>query len=407
MSIELYTTLLYWGFGIAVLFGAISNASNFCTMGAVSDWVNMGDHNRMRAWVLAMATALLGVLAMEYLGVVEMGLTSSNDSASPPYRAPLFNWPRYLLGGLLFGIGMTLASGCGSKTMVRLGGGNGKSLVVLIALAGASWLMIFTSFDHWVFLRWMEPLAIDLASRGADSQEAGAVLAMLLGSDSGDALHLGIGALLAALLLYWVLRSADFRGEGLLLFAGLAIGAMVAGLWYLTAGPGGLELLEELDFADQRPYATGAQSFTFIAPTAHGAQYLLEGFSPGYLTLSLMLLLGTFAGSLLYALLSRSFRFEWFRDVGDFANHVIGGLLMGIGGVLGLGCTVGQGISGVSTLALGSILTVLAIMLGAALAMKYRYYRLLYEESSRFDAALTSLADLHLLPAGLRRLDSL
>ena len=407
MSIELYTTLLYWCFGIAVLFGAISNASNFCTMGAVSDWVNMGDLNRMRAWLLAMATALAGVLAMEYFDALDMGLTTSNDSASPPYRAPLFNWPRHLLGGLLFGIGMTLASGCGSKTLVRLGGGNGKSIVVLAALGSASWLMIFTSFDHWVFLRWMEPLAIDLASRGGDSQELGAVLAMLLGSDSADALHLGLGALLAALLFYWVLRSAEFRGESRLLFAGLAIGAMVAGLWYLTAGPLGLELLEELDFADQRPYAAGAQSLTFIAPTAHAAQYLLEGFAPGYLTLSLMLLAGTFVGSLLYAALSRSFRFEWFRDGGDFANHVIGGLLMGVGGVLGLGCTVGQGISGVSSLALGSIVTVLSIVLGCALAMKYRYYRLLYEESSRLDAALTSLADLHLLPAGLRRLDPL
>jgi hypothetical protein len=110
-------------------------------------------------------------------------------------------------------------------------------------------------------------------------------------------------------------------------------------------------------------------------------------------------------GSLLHALVSRTFRFEWFVDLRDFAYHIVGGLLMGVGGVLAMGCTIGQGITGTSTLALGSFLALVSIILGSALALKVQYYKLVYEEEAGFTAALlTALVDLHLLPKGMRRL---
>lgn len=407
MDIELYRQLLFIGFGLALVLGAVSNASNFCTMGAVSDWVNMGDLNRMRAWMLAVAVAMLGVMGLEAAELIDSSLLTSNDTSTPPYLIATLNWPRHLVGGLLFGIGMTLASGCGSKTMVRLGGGNAKSLVVFAAIAASAWLMLFTSADHQLFLQWMNPLAIDLSAAGAESQGVGSVLAALVGSDSPTDLRLAIGFIVAALLLVWVFKSASFRGEGWLLIAGLVIGVLVAAMWYYTAGADGQALLEELDFVESRPFATGAQSLTFIAPTGHALQYLLSGLQPIYLTLALAVLLGTFAGSLVYAVLFRRFRFEWFASWGDFFNHLIGGLLMGVGGVLGMGCTVGQGISGASVLSLGSWITLLSIILGGALAMKYRYYRMLYEDASMLDVLRTTLADLRLLPNGLRKLDAL
>ena len=130
MEINVHHQVLAAIFVIAAVLGAIVNKTNFCTMGAVSDWVNMGDHGRMRAWLLAMAVAMGGVVLLEITGVIRLG-----GDTFPPYRTPSFGWLRYLVGGALFGIGMTLASGCGNKTLVRVGAGNLKSLVVL-AVAG-------------------------------------------------------------------------------------------------------------------------------------------------------------------------------------------------------------------------------------------------------------------------------
>ncbi len=158
---------------------------------------------------------------------------------------------------------------------------------------------------------------------------------------------------------------------------------------------------------DVRPYAAGAQSLTFIAPTGHTIQYLAQGLPFNLLTFAMAVIGGVVGGSALYALAARQFRFEWFRSWRDFASHVSGGFLMGIGGVMGLGCTIGQGISGLATLAIGSFITVGAIVFGSALTMKYLYYRMLHEQASGGDALITSLVDMHLLPKGMRKLEAL
>jgi len=165
-----------------------------------------------------------------------------------------------------------------------------------------------------------------------------------------------------------------------LLSAGLIIGLLIVVCWYVTAGGSGQALLDELDFMDQRPFFTGAQSLTFIGPSGHVAQYLKEGFAPIYLTFGVANLAGVVVGSFLYTLLFRKLRIEWFVTWKDFMMHAIGAVLMGIGGVLAMGCTIGQGISGVSTLALGSILTLVAIVAGSAATMKYQYYLMMRED---------------------------
>jgi hypothetical protein len=148
------------------------------------------------------------------------------------------------------------------------------------------------------------------------------------------------------------------------------------------------------------------QSFTFISPMGQTVGYAAAGFERALLTFGVMAFLGVIAGSLLWSLLSRSFRIEWFSSFGDFMNHLVGAILMGFGGVLAMGCTVGQAITGISTLAVGSFLTFFAIVLGAALTMKVQYYKMVYEEEASFARALVaSLADMHLLPNGMRKLD--
>ena len=380
MDINLYTQSLLWAFGLSVVFGAIANKANFCTMGAVSDWINMGDLNRMRSWMLAVATAILGVGILEYTGSIDLSLTTSNETSNPPYRVANFIWLRHLLGGLIFGVGMTLASGCGNKTLVRLGEGNMKSLVVLTIMGICAWFMLFTNFSYNGFLQWMLPLSIDFSLSDIPSQDIASVVFGFAGVEWGPA-HGLIVALLASLpLLFWILKASDFRQNFELLSAGMVIGLLIVVAWYVTAGPSGLALMEELEFMDEPPFFTGAQSLTFIGPTGHIAQYLKEGFAATFLTFGVATIVGVIIGSFLYTLIFRKIRIEWFVSWNDFFMHAVGAVMMGIGGVLAMGCTIGQGISGVSTLALGSILTILSIIAGSAATMKYQYYLMMRED---------------------------
>jgi len=405
---------LWSTFGIALVMGAVVNKTNFCTMGAVSDMVNMGDRNRFRAWLLAIAVAVLGVVILEHYGLVRPG------NAFPPYRAGSFAWIENLLGGLMFGIGMTLASGCGNKCLVRIGGGNLKSILVMLVIGVIAYFMMnpFPGSDQTLytllFYHWTNPLAVNVG--------AGQDLGTLLSVQGADTVRLVAGGLIGVLLLVLVFRSAEFRASFDNILGGLMVGLAVLAAWYVTSNiqiDADGEMLSMPAYYDQwdmyadssegkpaqgRPLSP--QSFTFISPMGQTVGYAAGRFDAGLLTFGVMAFLGVIAGSLLWSLLSRRFRLEWFSSFGDFVNHLAGAVLMGFGGVLALGCTIGQAITGISTLAVGSFLTFGAIVLGAATTMKVQYYRMVYEDEASFPMALVAaLADLKLLPDRLRRLD--
>ena len=343
-------------FLLAFVFGAVGNKTNFCTMGAVSDWVNMGDTSRMRMWLLAIAVALLGTSALALGGVV--------DLSKSIYLGSNFTWLSYIVGGFLFGVGMTLGSGCGSKTLIRIGGGNLKSLVVFVFLGIAAYMTLrglFGAFRVGV----LEPVSVTFGS-GQD-------LASLLG------VHRGILAgLIGGGLLVYVYASRDFRASFDYTLGGVVTGLVVVGGWYVSGVLGYVaehpETLQEAFIATN----TGRmESFSFVSPMAYTLEYLMLWTDKSKIvTYGIASGVGVIAGSAAYALATRTFRWEGFRDAEDTANHVIGGILMGFGGITALGCTVGQGITGISTLALGSFLTFGAILAGAALTMKYQYWRM-------------------------------
>jgi uncharacterized protein len=374
MEFTIHMQVLLAVFAIAAIIGAVANKTNFCTMGAVSDWINIGDTGRMRAWVFAMALALTGVVVLEAAGVVNL-----SGETFPPYRTANFAWLRYLAGGLMFGIGMTLASGCGNKTLVRVGGGNLKSLTVLLIAMVASYLMLWTPFYEKLFHPWVSATAIDLAQHGMKTQELGAVISGMFGMQPSRALNLAVAGIVIAGMLAFVFRSADFRGSFDNILGGAVIGLAVVAGWYLTGGGIGQAWKDYADMATEVPSRVQVQSYTFISPMGDTLRYLMN---PGKLALvnfGVMALAGVIIGSMIYALVTRSFRIEWFVSIRDFANHAFGGVLMGVGGVLSMGCTVGQAITGISTLAVGSILTFLAIVIGAAGTMKYQYWRMMQE----------------------------
>jgi len=402
---EITTTILIWAFALAFVLGIVATKTNFCTMGAVSDWVNIGDTGRMRAWVFAMGAAILGVMSLSLSGLGDLSLVASNDTASPPYLTSNFAWPRNLLGGLMFGIGMTLGSGCGNKTLLRLGGGNIKSIFVFAAMGMMAYFMIFTNFSHDFFISWMEPAFIDLSNSEIENQGLGSVIAHLLGSDPQGTTTI-VAAVIGIALVLWALKSIDFRGSFDNVLAGVVLAAVVVTAWWVTTGSMGQELLEEAEMMDDRPFALGAQSFSFVQPSGHFMRWIETGFASFMLTFALMTGFGVVAGAFIYSIFTKNFRIEWFANVKDFISHIIGGVLMGIGGVLAMGCTIGQGVTGASTLAMGSFLTFFAIVLGSALTMKVQFYKMVYEEEASFLKALVAgLADLKLLPNSLRKLD--
>ncbi len=408
MELNVTTQVILLGGVVASIMGFVAAKTNFCTMGAVSDWINMGDTNRLRTWFLAMVVGIVGVMALEGLGLFSL------DSTRPPYRSSMFPLVDYVLGGLMFGVGMTLASGCGNKTLLRIGGGNLKSIIVFLIAGTMAYFMTHTlsaetdkTLYSILFFPWTRHFTLDLPA----NQDLGSLLAVITGADAGM-LRLVMGGLLATIISFVIFRAADFRRSGESFLSGLIIGICVLFAWYITGsllfGEEGtwLEATEWLE-GDERPVGVGVQSYTFINPMGETLAYMANPGNSLLITFGVGALVGVLLGSFAYALVSRSFRVEWFYDLRDFINHAIGAVLMGVGGVLAVGCTIGQGISGVSTLSLGSMLALASIILGSALTMKVQYYKLVYEDEATFPAALLSgMVDLKLLPEQLRKLEA-
>ena len=406
MELSIHQEILMYGFILAVIMGALVNKTNFCTMGAVSDWVNMGDTGRLRSWLFAIAIAMGGLILLESFSLVDLDSYELKD-LRPPYRMAAFEWLRYILGGVMFGIGMTLASGCGNKTLIRVGGGNIKSVLVLVVASFFAYLMAKTDFYGVVFYSWMNPLSIDLAQYDIAGQDAGRLVASFTGAEDGINLRAIVGGIFVLLLMVFVWKSADFRKNFDNILGGLSVGLAVVAAWYLTAGEKGQEWLENTSFMDVPPRGVGAQSFTFTSPMADTFDLALNFNDTSFITFGVMALAGVIVGSFLYAVIFRKFRIEWFQSGKDFMAHAIGGVLMGIGGVLALGCTIGQGVTGFSTLAIGSMMTFVSLVFGCALTMKIQYYKMVYESEATFMGAfITALVDMKLLPSGMRKLEA-
>ena len=373
MDYAIHLEVLGAVFAVAVVMGVVAAKTNFCTMGAVSDWVNMGDTGRMRAWLLAMAVAIAGLLVLEMSGIVTLP-----PDTFPPYRTPNFAWPRYILGGLLFGAGMVLASGCGFRTMVRIGGGNLKSVVVLAVAGVAAYLMVWTDFYIQAF-GWLGPATIDLTRYGIKDQTLPGIVGGLTGLGDSLALHIVLGALAAAALAALVFATREFRRDRDNILGGLVVGLGIAAGWLITGGPLGAAWKDWADLATTPPSRVAVQSYTFISPMADLAHYLKTPGDFWLINFGICALVGVIVGSFIYAAASRRFRIEWFASTQDVANHVFGGVLMGIGGVLAMGCTIGQGVTGVSTLALGSFIAAVSFIAGAAAMMRYQYWMIMRE----------------------------
>ena len=398
---DITTTLLIYTSILGFILGYVVNKTNFCTMGAVSDLVNIGDSSRFKAWLLAIATAIVGVTLLEYMSIVDI------DESRIPYRNSVFFWPRYILGGIMFGIGMTLASGCGNKILIRIGGGNIKSIFVLIVAGLMALLMTRTDFYGLLFHSWMNPISPDLAKLGISDQSIQTMFSSITGIESNNMIiTILVPAIISILLLKYIFSSYSKLSSDNIL-SGIVVGLVVTFAWLISGGELGQAWIENNDFLDTPYPSVGVQSFTFINPMGELLIYSSSVFDSFYLTFGVTTLISTVFGSFIYELISKNLRLEWFANKHDFYRHLLGAVLIGMGGVLSLGCTIGQGVTGVSTLALGSIITLISIIFGASLMMKIEYYRAVYKDSSFFDLLKNSLIDLKVLPEKIRTLEKI
>lgn len=359
----LRSTVLWSTFALAFAFGALAQRTRFCTMGAVADLVAFGDSTRMRQWLLAIAVAIAGTQLLAAGGYIDPGKSF--------HTGPQVLVASYLIGGVLFGFGMVLAGGCSSRTMVRIGAGSLKSLVVFAVLAIAAYVTLRGALAV-LRVNLIEPLHLQLAGR----QDLPALLARATGAPLA-ALHLVAGLTVGGLLAALALSARSFRRPQNVL-TGLGVGAVIVAVWYVSGHVGHVvEHPRTLEEAFIGTYSGRMESLSFVAPIAHTLDWLMF-FSDrsNVLTLGVAAVFGITLGAGVVAIGRGEFRWEGFRDTEDTANHLVGAALMGFGGVTALGCTIGQGLTGVSTLAIGSLLALASIIAGAMLGLRYQQWRI-------------------------------
>ncbi len=326
---------------LGLVVGWLIERGHFCTMGAISDAYLFGSQRRLRTWLLAMATALLLTQALAFLGLVPLGDTPW--LASP--LAPL----ALLMGGLLFGIGMVMAGGCASRNLVRLGTGSLKALVVVLVL-GLTAMATAGGLLAW-------PADLLQAAAAGPGRSLGGLLAGGVPVDART-LDLVLALLIGSGLFFWIFKEPGYRRNRLDQMVGLGLGLAAAAGFVVTG---------RLFLDPAGPAAV--VSLNFAAPMAEAVAWstMGQGTWPGFGT---ALVLGTIAGATLSAGSTRRLRIETFSSRDDMMRHIGGAGLMGFGGMLAMGCTIGQGVSGVATLALGSFLALAGMVLGALLGLR-------------------------------------
>jgi uncharacterized membrane protein YedE/YeeE len=343
----LMRTLL--GFGLGILLGFVARRGRFCTVGAIEDVIYASDMRRAGAWVLAVAVAIVGVHALELWG----GL----DLTRSIYTGPRVEWGGAIIGGLLFGVGMALVGTCGFGTLLRLGGGDLKALVTFLVMAATA-MIAMRGLIGIGRVRVTEPLTFELAHSMSQrlptlvgtwvglSGPSVAVAAMALGAAIGLAVF-ATGGLTRAKLV----RSMRALAPG------LAIGLIIVLGWWAT-GVAGFDAFE----------TRRVESFSFVAPLGETLLYFMlsSALRPDF---PVGAVLGVVLGAFVAARSAGQFRWEAPDGASEMRRHLFGAVLMGVGGIAALGCTIGQGVTGISTLSIGSMLSIASILAGARISL--------------------------------------
>ena len=330
------------GFAGGTVLGLSARLGRFCTLGAIEDSLFAGNFRRLRIWALALAVAMVGTTAINDFAIL--------DLEQSLYHQLDLNPVAWIVGGLMFGVGMALCGTCSFGTLVRVGGGDLRALFGFLVIAIAAYMAI-AGPTAMLRVAAINPFAFQIDSNNSHT------LAQLL-KGAGPILWLlpyGVAAVLAL----WSLNQAAFRTSlrnvGWSLAAGLAI---VSG-WLATGWLGA-------DAFDPQPLA----SHTFSLPLGQTLIYAMT-MDTSTVNFAIGSTLGVVVGALLGALLRSEFRWEGADDAREMRRHFVGALLMGTGGVYAGGCTIGQGMTAASILAISAPVVIASIWLGGWLGLTY------------------------------------
>ena len=349
-ELEISTLMGIAGFVIGNVLGFVIHRTNFCAMGAVSDIVSFSDWRRMRAWVLAMAVAIVGSQLL-YIG----GYVHLENSI---YLRPSLSLTGLIIGGFIFGFGMVLGGGCPGRNLMRVGNGDLKALMVLFFI-GWSGYMTMRGILYYPQVWIRDLLVIKLSDLGMPDQGVATIVGKITGLGGAPWLRVTVMLVIGGLMALYAFKDAGFRRSPRHVLAGLLLGGLVVAAWAAT----GILGYDEFEPAQ-------VTALTFIAPTGDAFQYLMT-WTGATINFGIATVGGVILGSFISSKMTKTFHLSTFVDTPDTVRNLTGGALMGFGGILALGCTFGQGITGMSTLAIGSILATLAIIAGGVAGVKY------------------------------------
>lgn len=350
------------GLVIGAAFGANARYAEFCTLGAIADACLVGDQRRMRSWLFAIAVAILLTQAMDAGALIDLDRSI--------YLVPQFSWLGAIVGGLCFGFGMALVGTCGYGSLIRLGGGDLRYLIDCLVLAVVAYMTLRGLFGV-ARVSLIEPTDLDLGAAGG--QGLPDLLAYVLGL-SAAALRWPIVFVAVAGLLAYCLVDASFRNSRAAIFGGAAMGLLVTAGWFATGVLGA----DDFDPAPLR-------SLTFVTPVGESLVYLMT-FTGASANFGIGSVFGVIVGAFLVSLAKGELRLEGFDSRRELLRHLCGASLMGFGGVTALGCTVGQGLTGLSTLSISAPLAFAAIFLGAWIGLRYLATGRVWNRSSALSA---------------------
>jgi uncharacterized membrane protein YedE/YeeE len=334
--------VVYAGLLIGIAYGAVGLLSGFCLMSSLRGWWAQGDSRLIRSYALALGVAVAVTQLLAAGGTVDLGKSI--------YLQPSFSAPLMFFGGLLFGYGMVLSNGCGSRALVLLGRGNLRSFVVVVVLGIAA---------EMTLKGLLAPARIAMLQASQAAPKIISLPALLSISGIGETFARTLAAsVLSGALIIFAFAHAPFRRSWGQVAAGIAVGFLVAAGWYATG---------YLGADDFNP--TPVTSLTFIAPIAEALQYVMLS-TGSTLNFGIATVGGVFAGSLVTALLTGRFHWEGYQSPRHMLRSAGGAALMGAGGVMAFGCSIGQGLTGLSTLALASFVAVAGILLGTAAGLR-------------------------------------
>lgn len=363
LSPESATQAVVWGglvLGLAL--GAAGQASRFCIRGAIADWYLFGGKGRMLSWVLVVAVALAGTQALIAAQVFAPERTVA--------ASPRLLWASTLVGGLMFGYGMVLAAGCPQRSLVKAGTGNLRAIVTLLVAALGAQMTLRGVFAE-ARTKTVDSWGVQLAG----PQDLGSILSAWSG--------LGAGTLRGAAVLLFVVAAATWlwrqraQMEPVQWGASIAIGLLVPAAWWLTGQIGYLpEHPETLEAAWMGTASRRPEALSFTAPLASAADLLTYWSDKNTVaTFGVTMALGVLIGSHVSARLRGEVKLESFANAAELRDHLVGGLLMGVGGVTALGCSVGNGVTGLALLSVGAVFAVAGIVGGALLALRVQVRR--------------------------------